>query len=586
MLGPALVVGGVELGLRLFGYGYGTDFFQPTRNGAGYTFNEQFRRQYYPRQGSVRGHPFRITTPKPPNTTRIFVLGESAALGTPNPSFGFARILAVLLRERYPGRKFEVVNAAMRGIDSYIIRDIAVDCTRHEPDLFVVYAGNNEVVGFGAPEAGSGLAAQNLTLIRSIQALKRTRVGQLLESALQKLRPQPAVQQDMEFFRRQRLALDDPRREAVYRNFRANLADLCATLATRGTPVLVATIPVNLCDFPPLASLHRPSLDATQQTNWDGLYQQACAAESALEWQPALDAFQRAAVLDDHYAELHFRMARCQLALGRQDEGRVQLVLARDWDALQFRADSRINTIIRETAARFRDHGVRLVEAEAALAASPLSNAGLPGDRLFQDHVHPRFDGDYLIACAFLDAIVTTLGPPAGEPAWPTGARPSRHDCAQALAFTGWDELEVDTTAANQLARAPFLDQAGHDEHLARLRRDLQARQAVFERRGLQPELDAYRRALQRVPDDWELHHNLGMLLLALGRADAAIPHLEVEAKRFPELAWCRIPLCEALAAAGRLREAEAQLEAALRLEPDLAPARDMLAAIRPRPAK
>ncbi len=585
-LSPVVVLGACELGLRVIGYGSSTDFFRPTRDGRGYTFNERFRRQYYPDQPSVLGQPFRIADPKPPHTTRIFVLGESAALGTPNPTYGFASILEVLLRAQYPQRNFEVVNAAMRGINSHIIRHIARDCARHEPDLFLVYAGNNEVVGFGAPGPGSGLASQNLSLIRAKQVCKRTRLVQLLESALRRLRPKAPEEPDADFFREYRLALDDPRREAVYRNFQVNLADLCAGLSAAGTPVVLSTVPVNLRDFPPLASVHRPSLGSEEKAVWEGAYRQGVAAEAAGDWLPAVDAYRKAAGVDDHHAELHFRLGRCLLALQRADEARPHFQWACDWDALQFRADRRVNRVIRETAARFGARGVRLVDAETALSTSPLSEAGLPGNRLFHDHVHPRFDGDYLLARAFYGAIVTALGSVLGEPSRPEASLPSRAACAEALAFTGWDELDVDAAMANQLARPPFVDQVGHEERMRRLRSEIDARQERYRRRGLQPELEAYQRALERAPNDWRLHHNLGLLLTALGKHQEAVRHLEVEVKTFPELAWCRLPLIQTLMDAGRIREAERQLEEALRLEPDLEPAKDLLAAIRRRGAK
>jgi hypothetical protein len=88
---------------------------------------------------------------KKAGTVRIFVLGESAAAGTPDPSFGFARILDVMLRQRHPGTDFEVINAAMRGINSHIVRRIAQECLQYEPDLLLLYMGNNEFVGLYVP---------------------------------------------------------------------------------------------------------------------------------------------------------------------------------------------------------------------------------------------------------------------------------------------------------------------------------------------------------------------------------------------------------------------------------------------------
>ena len=66
-----------------------------------------------------------IDREKPPGTIRVFVLGESAAMGDPLDEFGPARQLACLLEARYPGKRFEVVNAAMTAINSHVIAEIA-----------------------------------------------------------------------------------------------------------------------------------------------------------------------------------------------------------------------------------------------------------------------------------------------------------------------------------------------------------------------------------------------------------------------------------------------------------------------------
>ena len=39
---------------------------------------------------------------KPKGTFRIFVLGESAAMGDPDPAYAFSRYLEVMLRQRFP----------------------------------------------------------------------------------------------------------------------------------------------------------------------------------------------------------------------------------------------------------------------------------------------------------------------------------------------------------------------------------------------------------------------------------------------------------------------------------------------------
>src|SRR5204862_6531777 len=136
-------------------YGHSTGFLIRHSNGKGWTVNDRFHKRFYPTWGAGNSRPFFVPDAKASNTIRIFVLGESAALGTPNPAFGFARILGVMLRAEYPDRHFEILNAAMRGINSHVILPIAKDCARREPDLFIVYMGNNELVGLHGVSADS-----------------------------------------------------------------------------------------------------------------------------------------------------------------------------------------------------------------------------------------------------------------------------------------------------------------------------------------------------------------------------------------------------------------------------------------------
>src|SRR5207247_4132389 len=143
------------------------------------------------------------------------------------------------------------------------------------------------------------------------QAIKATRLSQLVQAGLRQLRPKSEGQtQDMNFMRRQRLAFDDPRRNAVYENFQANLQDICDVIHRSGAPAIIATVAVNLHDFPPLASLHRRDLTPAQLAQWDKACAAATVAESANQIGQARDHYQAAASLDDHFAELHFRIAR------------------------------------------------------------------------------------------------------------------------------------------------------------------------------------------------------------------------------------------------------------------------------------
>jgi hypothetical protein len=124
---PILLLLCLELGLRLFGVGYPTSFFLK-RQVAGRTVlteNDKFGWRFFGPALARTPRPIELPVSKPPQTCRVFVFGESAAYGDPKPEFGLPRMLEVLLRDRFPTAKIEVVNVAMTGINSNVVLPIA-----------------------------------------------------------------------------------------------------------------------------------------------------------------------------------------------------------------------------------------------------------------------------------------------------------------------------------------------------------------------------------------------------------------------------------------------------------------------------
>ncbi len=181
---PLLFFGLLELGLRLAGFGYPTAFLLKSSNHGEKTFvqNDQFGWRFFGPRAARVPEATSIPREKPPDTVRIFVFGESAAYGDPQPRFGLPRMLEAMLELRHPDKKFEVVNAAMTGINSHVILPLARDCAEARADVWVIYMGNNEVVGpFGAGTV-FGSQTMPLPLIRAGLALKATRTGQLFDA--------------------------------------------------------------------------------------------------------------------------------------------------------------------------------------------------------------------------------------------------------------------------------------------------------------------------------------------------------------------------------------------------------------------
>lgn len=568
--GPLVFAAVVEGTLRLVGVGHPTSFFLAREGGALLTHNERFAWQFYSPKSRLKPHPFVIPHPKPPGTLRLFVLGESAAYGTPDAAYGLTRVLERQLRLSFPTQRWEVVNAAMPGINSHIIRVIARECAQQQPDLFVIYAGNNEVVGLHAPEPGRRGLTGHRWLLRLTQAARASRLGQWLTTLTGRWQPnQPdEAGQDMEFFRRHRLAADDPGRLAVYENFQANLAEILDRALDSGARVVLSTVAVNQRDCPPLGSLHRRDLSEADRGQWETLYARGAQAEAQRDYAAAIEAFTAAAALDDHYAELHFRLARCLEAVGQAARAREHYGLARDHDALPFRADHRVNEIIRELAARYRDRGLIFVDNERELARQAAGEWQVPGEELFYEHVHFRFAGNYLLASNLFPRVVAALGDRLGVTNAAAVKVPSLAACAEALAFTPVKEAEMTGQMLDLQAHPPFTDQWQHAERMARLRAAYEERFGHLGPHEWQQAVTACERALAVYPDDWALHYQLGRLQFKRGNFAQAARAMRAAKQHMPYDAELRLGIARSLMEAGHLVEATAEVKELLRLDP------------------
>ena len=129
---PLFFFGLLELVLRLCGFGYPTAFLLKSSNHDENTFvqNNQFGWRFFGPRMSRTPNAISIPRKKPSNLIRILVFGGSAAYGDPQPRFGLPRMLEAMLELRHPDRQFEVVNAAMTGINSHVVLPLARDCTQ------------------------------------------------------------------------------------------------------------------------------------------------------------------------------------------------------------------------------------------------------------------------------------------------------------------------------------------------------------------------------------------------------------------------------------------------------------------------
>ncbi|UCG58272.1 MAG: tetratricopeptide repeat protein [Phycisphaerales bacterium] len=514
---PGLFLLVLELSLRAVGYGYPAAATIRCKVGdtPGYCDHVKFGWRFFPRNLARESEPFVFAADKPDNTYRVFVLGGSAAKGTPDAAFCFGRFLRLMLRHEYPGVDFDVITTAMAAINSHVVLEIAKDCARHEPDLFVVYLGNNEVTGpYGVGTVFTPLSS-SLALIRAGVAVKATRVGQMLTDLSElagRERGGPDVWRGLQMFLDKQVRAGDPGLETVYQHFRKNLEDISRAGTRAGARVVLCTVGSNLKDSPPFASLHRPDITPQDKKAWGEVYQEGAAFEAAGEYAKSANCYLRAAEIDSSYADLHFRLGRCYYAVAEYDKARQSFIAARELDTLRFRVDRRINNIVRDVARQRGGQGVYFVDAVEAFENH--SPHGICGEELFYEHVHLNFDGNYLLAKTVFNRIDAILPQWVKSRKTGKGSLLTPTDCAPHLAYTDWDRYKIlDEIVNGFIGKPPFTNQLYHAERLAGMEQQLQSLKANLTDVVLQGSAEQYRRAIESDNADVRLHFKYGKLL-------------------------------------------------------------------------
>ncbi len=446
LLLPALFLIAVELGLRLVGFGYNTAVFLEEKGQA--RNNWAFTFPYFPWSMARPMQPVSFSEEKPEEALRIFVLGGSAAQGFPASEFGMAAQLQVLLEQAYPERKIEVINTAITAINSHVVLPIAKACLKYNPDFLVIYVGNNEVVGPFGP--GTTLAGfrQSRFIIKASAALKSTRLHQLMTLVMGRHKSPAGSWRGMNQFLQNTVSGDDSRLQAVYEHYEANLREVFDASEKVDCTVIVSTVAVNLLDNPPFASKKKKSLSPDESSQWASNFKRGREFQEKGQYGLAIDAYLSANQMDDGYAELHYRLGQCYLALEVESKAEQAFVASCDLDVLRFRADSQLNAILRDLP-----EGTLLVDNARNLMGAYKKR---PDEELLVDHVHLSFKGNYLVARALAEAIMAAT-------ALPANGFPDETETARLLVFNDWDRHRIAKKLADELLnKPPFTNQPDH----------------------------------------------------------------------------------------------------------------------------
>ncbi|MDQ8202621.1 hypothetical protein [Pelagicoccus sp. SDUM812003] len=516
VVSPLAFLGTLELALRIADYGRDSRFFIADQQGpdGAYRTNPRFTELFFPASFGLKPFNFRLLKEKPAGEVRVFLIGESAAMGVPQAGFGMAPQLESILRQRFPGQVVQVYNLGITAINSHAILPIVKQAVRFDPDLLVFYMGNNEVVGPYGPSSVATERMPPLALVRASLWLKSTRIGQLLSNAMGAAAGRDRDWRGMEMFVQKSVAPDDPRLHATYRNFSANLSEMLELASQAGIPSVVSTVAVNHLDCAPFVPIETDGGRSADELFYEG---------------------------------------RELTRSGRVEEGEQALRLALQYDALRFRADQRMNQIIREAAAG--RSGVTLVDSAQALFPA--------GRESFFEHVHFTFEGNFRVARLLADAAGPLLFPGAGE-AWDEA---SAEVVARDIGFSDLGRLEQWKVMNDLVTRPPF---TGQSTYLEDRRYALETMDRLGERLaqgGVAKAANSVADALSSNPRAW-LYLYQAKIELQRSRFQAALDALDRHDALAPEVAESMVVRAIVLAQSGKPERGLALLRSVVEKEP------------------
>lgn len=305
---------------------------------------------------------------KKDNAFRVFVLGGSSAAGWPYvPNASFSRHLKRRLELLYPENTIEVINCGISAVNTYTIRDFIPGVIEQKPDLVLIYAGHNEY--YGALGAGSSVfLADSRFLVNTfiwLQDFKTTQLIQDFISRIQNLFIDEQVSFEhktdgtlmSQMIGESLIALDSDVYWSGINQFEGNLKDILGMLSKKNIPVIIGTVTMNLLDQKPFVSVESENFPAAEEVYTD---------------------------------------ARRQLELGNVEEAQNLFFLAKELDALRFRAPEKINEVIRNTASSFN---IPVIDVDSLFKINSPYN--IVGYNLTVDHLHPNLAGYKMIADAY-----------------------------------------------------------------------------------------------------------------------------------------------------------------------------------------
>ena len=335
-----------------------------------------------------------IATPSPDGVVRVFVLGGSTTMGM-GSDVPFVDRLRQKLEARRPEVDWEVINGGMIAFGSHRVFEVMRESVAYDPDLYVVYTGQNEFLEeiFFDPK---GLLARQEQIGRIARSLRVVNFARHILGT-DGILPRTKIQRH--FFGHSKFPLlrSDEQYRLRLEFLRSNLRQMVWLARSRGAGIILSPAVPNLL-MEPGHSDHGDGY-AADAGGFDDAYARGRAALGAGRVADAAEAFRSAHGIDDRFALSHFLLARAHLAAGDREEAKAEMLLANRLDRRGDRANPDIAEVIREVAA---EEKVPLVDVWPEF----LDRFADGAEDLFRDHCHPGDEGHERIAEALAEAVL------------------------------------------------------------------------------------------------------------------------------------------------------------------------------------
>lgn len=461
------------------------------------------------RPDAPRPHHVWLPAEKSPDEFRVVMLGESAVAGFPSEEYSLGRLTRALWNERFPQQPMQMATVALVGVNSHALRRMAIDSMQLQPDVLVLYAGHNEVIGPYGPLSQPVRGFSSRRLAQISVWVRNTRTGRALESGMDSVAGlfsgrEESAWSGLDEHKDSRMADDDPALEGMLAQTRENFRDIINVALRHGCKVLVCVPAVNLTDWPPMASEKGE--------------------------RSAQIAYNRAQHLRDQgkmYAAWEYYRRACDL------------------DLMRFRADSRVRQLQRDLVQEIASPDVALVDADLWLHEW---NPDFADDRdYFLEHVHLTFDGRMAVSALIADGIAELTGQSpllgigrdgfADTAVWWKQLLARVQRTKDRVVFTEFDDAYMWESVAGLLEMDVFSGMVDIDERkkaaaskAAELRDEGRSRWTAA---GIE---QAGARAAAKEPTDGWIDLKTAENLTQLGALSAARPHLAAASRKYPRL--------------------------------------------------